>query len=182
MCELREIAGRADGSLAWDHRKQVSTEQLEKSPRQLRADPGVTGRERPRAKEKQAADDIVGQRLANRRRVRADKRELHGLEVGTADVRVSEGPEAGRDAVHDLALVYGIDDHRPAALHPLLNLWVELGSSAATGHRDEIFDSEGVAVDGHNSHRGNLAGNVHAGSADLYPVVRPPLRSSRVSE
>src|SRR5512132_1081946 len=171
MCELCKIAGRANGSLARDHRKQVAAEQIEKAPRQVRADPGVAGRERPRAKQEQAPDNVVGQWLADRRSVRADERELHCLEVGTADVGVGEGAESGGDAVHDLALVYGIDDHCTAALHPLLDLRVELGSGAAAGHRDDIFDGERVAVDGHNSHGGNLAGNGRAGSAGLPPAV-----------
>ena len=89
---------------------------LEQPLRQVGAYAAVADGEGPRAEQQQAADDVVGQRLAHPGAVRADQRELHALEVAPADVGVREGAEPGRDAVHHLVLLDGVADHRPARL------------------------------------------------------------------
>ncbi len=67
--KLGQVAGRADGPLARDHRKQPEAQQLDQPGGQIGTHARVTGRERPGAQQQHRPHRLVVQRLASGRGV-----------------------------------------------------------------------------------------------------------------
>ena len=117
VCERGEIAGRADGAAARDHREHVVVEQREQRVDQFGAYAGDAGREAVRLEQQHAAHERRCERLADAARVTAHEIELQLPDLIRGDALVRECAEAGGDAVADAIGAHGIAHHFDAALH-----------------------------------------------------------------
>ena len=103
MRERREVAGGADRAAARHDRQHAAVEQREQQLDGLDPRARVALRERVRAQEHRRADDLVGVRLADAARVRAEQPQLQLGGLLLRDRDRDEAAEAGVDAVGVLA-------------------------------------------------------------------------------
>ena len=133
VCERREIARAADGSLRGDDRPHVAREQRPEQLDQLDAHARVAAPQRLGEQEEHAAHGVVCERLARADGVRADEVALQGARVRRVDAHAGEAAEAGREAVHRLTGGHEVLDRGASALDARALVAVELGRRAAAG-------------------------------------------------
>ena len=157
--ERRQVARGAHGPLRRHDRVDPDAEEVEEALGHDRPSAGVPQGERVGPQQEHRPDDLARERLAHARGVADEQVLLEPLGVGPVDRAVREGAHAGRDAVHDRALVDQRLDHRAGALHPRTSGRIEGRLRAAAGHCLHVADGQvGARQDHRVGHRGRIVG------------------------
>ena len=119
MGERRQVARRAEAAARWDDRVDGRVEHADEQLDDVDADAGEPDRERVGTQQEHRAHDLVGQRVADAGRVRADQVALQLGGLVRLDAHVGEVAEAGRDAVDGGPLGHEPLDDRARRAHPL---------------------------------------------------------------
>ncbi len=146
MGERREIARRSHRAAAGYDRQDSAVEKRQEQLDRLDAGTGVALRERVRAQEHRRPDDLVGIRIADSARVRAQQPQLQlrGLLLG--DRNGDEAAEAGVDAVGVLAAPVRGSLHKLAGgVHSFPRQVGELHRRPVDGHGPDVVDGQVVA-------------------------------------
>ncbi len=146
--ERGEIPRRADRSVLWHDRSDAGVQHAG-DPLDDGARAGMSRGERARAQQHHAAHDLLVDRIARARRMRANDRVLQFDHALGLDVHVRERPEAGRDPVHDLAARDHVLHQRARRRHARGDAGTDRDLIARARDRDHVFDAQRLARDGH---------------------------------
>ena len=148
MRERREVAARADGPLLGNGRPEVGVEHRAEESRHVGARAREALRDDVRAEEHHRAHFALRERRTHAARVAADEIHLQRGELVARDRHLAQFAEARRDAVHHLVSLDDAGDDVARDHHAVAGGGVEGDGRLPGGHRADVGDGEGAAVDG----------------------------------